>query len=78
MKQEESNKKASRGRRQYDNDFKSGVIKMLDNAQNVPEVCQRLGIGELVAFMLSNGAKINHTNLLVSFIFLRSLTVPCG
>ncbi len=49
----------TRSRRKYDADFKSQVLKMVENGKPVTEVAQGLGIGENLIYRWKNAAKPN-------------------
>lgn len=45
-----TDKKKAIGRRRYDEEFKSSVLRMMESGQSVPDISQSLGLGESLLY----------------------------
>lgn len=45
-----TDKKKANGRRRYDEEFKSSVLRMMESGQSVPDISQSLGLGESLLY----------------------------
>jgi transposase len=67
-----SNNGIGKGRRKYDEEFKRGAMKMIDNGQTVRSVAESLGVGENLLHKWKSVRRAGATGLEQEVIELRA------